>query len=111
VAVIAFAIKAGHDEEVAEKFLAELCVKGLLGLSEQYERVLGEVVCKHETPLHVRLADKYADGLPEDVQGRIFEMAYDNGHAYGEDEVEIHYESFANLAKGAYEAGVEDSHR
>ena len=57
-----------------------------------------------------RLADKlaadYAPSLPEPVSDRVFALAWEEGHANGEGEVENCYIDLADLAGDAYRAGL-----
>lgn len=49
------------------------------------------------------LADEYASALPEAAQQAIWDYAWDQGHASGYNEVEMHYSdvaAIANLARG-----------
>lgn len=37
---IAFAVRAGHADDVAARFLAQLCAMGILGQTERYPEIL-----------------------------------------------------------------------
>lgn len=48
------------------------------------------------------------DGLPNAVRDAVWKKAWDDGHASGIHEVEMHYEELADIVKAAYEAGHRD---
>ncbi|MFI6444697.1 hypothetical protein [Kitasatospora sp. NPDC050543] len=41
---VAFAVRAGHTDEMALRFLETLCERGQLGLSSKYGPVLAELM-------------------------------------------------------------------
>lgn len=50
------------------------------------------------------LAAEYADGLPEALQEKVFEKAWDDSHSSGFQSVENTYEEYADFARFAREA-------
>lgn len=56
----------------------------------------------------VDLAQELADDLPKTVQDRIFQLAWDEGHASGYSEVANHYEELAEFACAVRKAQKED---
>lgn len=53
-----------------------------------------------------RLAGDYAKDLPRSVSDRVFSLAWEHGHASGEQDVESYYVDFADLAGDAFRAGA-----
>lgn len=53
-----------------------------------------------------RLAADYAADLPKYVSDRVFALAWENGHANGEGEVEMFYVDIADVAGDAFRAGL-----
>lgn len=51
------------------------------------------------------LAEKHLPGLPERVTDKVFEYAWEEGHASGWNEVEYVYQEVAAIAEVAYEMG------
>jgi len=50
-------------------------------------------------------AEGGTEDLPDELHDKIFDLAWENGHANGYSEVEIHYVEYAELALAAYAAG------
>lgn len=42
--VVAFAVRAGHTDEMAHRFLEKVCADGLLGQSRQYGPLLSQMM-------------------------------------------------------------------
>lgn len=60
------------------------------------------------TDRHGLMADlhhKFLPDLPKTVAAKVFDKAWEDGHANGEHEVAMHYEEIAEIAKAAFEAG------
>ena len=57
--------------------------------------------------LRARLEKIYMTHMPTEVKDSVWKHSWDEGHAFGEREVEIHYEDYAVLAVTAYVAGRE----
>lgn len=59
----------------------------------------------------IRMFKEYAEpfGVPWNVADKVYAMAWENGHSSGYDEVEGLYQDFAELARVAYEQGIEDA--
>lgn len=51
------------------------------------------------------LADEYASAMPANVQMKVWEKAWEDGHSYGYREVENHYMDLAEFAEFAFNAG------
>lgn len=47
------------------------------------------------------------EGLPDRVHDKVFSLAWQNGHAHGYSEVEIHYCEIAEVALVAYATGLD----
>lgn len=62
---------------------------------------------KEREDLSNRLRKKYAPNLPEKVTNMIFNKAWDDGHASGEQDVEYHYDEVAEIAKTAFAQGMQ----
>lgn len=45
------------------------------------------------------LAQHYLPGYDERVTNRVFDMAHEEGHAYGYNAIEHYYETFSDLVK------------
>lgn len=55
----------------------------------------------HMADLH----HKYLPDVPKEVAAKVFDKAWEDGHANGLHEVEQHYEEIAEIVKAGYEAG------
>lgn len=51
------------------------------------------------------LAAEYASAMPANVQSKIWEKAWEDGHSGGYNEVEGHYMDYAEFAEVAFNAG------
>lgn len=47
--------------------------------------------------LMTTLRDEYLPGVPVRISDRVFSLAWEYGHAYGDSEVEYHYGNFADF--------------
>ncbi len=52
-----------------------------------------------------RLKDEHLPSVPKSVTAKVFNKAWDDGHANGEHEVEMHYVEIADIVLEAWEAG------
>ena len=53
------------------------------------------------------LRQKYLrKGVPDHVAKRVFDKAWEDGHASGTHEVEIHYDEISEIVNAAFAAGV-----
>lgn len=92
---------------------AEAAIKALVypsGIADRNERVAAhaaynKAVGEINTEFREWLADEYASTLPASVQIRIWGKAWEDGHADGLRNVEIHYEENADFAEFAFNAG------
>ena len=55
--------------------------------------------------LAARLKDEYLPSVTQRVADKVFDKAWEDGHANGVHEVEMHYEEIAVIAQEAWEAG------
>lgn len=46
-------------------------------------------------------------GVPDKVAARVFEKAWEDGHASGNHEVEQHYDDLSEIVNAAFKAGKE----
>jgi hypothetical protein len=52
------------------------------------------------------LRQKYlTPGVPDEVAAKVFDKAWEDGHASGTHEVEIHYDELSEIANAAFKAG------
>lgn len=51
------------------------------------------------------LREKWLPGVPVSVAQKVFDRAWEDGHANGWHEVEMHYQELAPLIEEAWEAG------
>ena len=67
----------------------------------------GAETCRLEKLFREELAHNHGmDRLPQSIQDALYSKAWEEGHAYGYDEVASHYSDMAELVIAAYIAGV-----
>lgn len=80
------------------------------GIADRDERVAAHAVYRAETSrIHGEFRDwlayEYASSMPANVQSKIWEKAWEDGHSGGYNEVEGHYKDYVEFAEVAFNAG------